>query len=139
MSKTFKLQIVAPDRPALSAEPTTVVLPGEEGEFGVQAGHMALLASLRPGTLRVLKEDGKELYYVAGGFAEVDGDSLTVLAEEYENAGEIDGTAAREDRDRALRMLSEKKEGTDLKAQAHALARAQARLKALEESVHLGK
>jgi F-type H+-transporting ATPase subunit epsilon len=137
--KTFKLQIVAPDQPSLIEEPETVVLPGEQGEFGVRIGHMALLAALRPGVLRVLKDGEREVYYVAGGFAEVNGSSVTVLAEAYEKAGEIDGAAAREARERAKRLLAEKKEGVDLKAQAHVLARAEARLKASEESAPLTK
>ena len=139
MSKTFKLQVVAPDHPVLTEEVHLVELPGEVGEFGVMAGHMSLLSTLKPGTLRVVKEGGRDLYFLAGGFAEVNGSSLIVLAEEYVKAGEIDVEAAQKTKKHSEEILSEKKEGADLKAVQLALARAQARLKTAEEFKALKK
>src|SRR5581483_591954 len=69
--KTFKLQVVATDASSLSEEVSLVVLPGEVGEFGVMAGHMSLLSTLKPGTMRVVKGQNRELYFLAGGFVEV--------------------------------------------------------------------
>src|SRR5258708_29841360 len=90
MSKNFKIQVVAPDHPAIAEEASLIVLPGEVGEFGVMAGHMSLLSTLKPGTMRIVKGQERELYFVAGGFAEVNASSVIVLAEEYVKAGEID-------------------------------------------------
>lgn len=139
MSKTFKLQVVAPDHPVLSEEPTLVELPGEAGEFGVMAGHMSLLSTLKPGTLRVIKGQEREIYFVAGGFAEVNKASVIVLAEEYVKAGEIDVKEARKIKKQSQDILSEKKEGADLKVAQLALSRAEARLKAAEEYKSLKK
>ncbi len=139
MSKTFNLQVVAPDHPVLSEEATLVELPGEVGEFGVMAGHMALLSTLKPGTLRIIKDQQRELYFVAGGFAEVNGASVIVLAEEYVKAEEIDVEDAKKIKKHSEEVLAEKKEGADLKAAHHALSRAEARLKVVEEYKFLKK
>jgi F-type H+-transporting ATPase subunit epsilon len=139
MSKTFKLQIVAPDHPAVSDEPNLVELPGEVGEFGVMAGHMALLSTLKPGTLRVIKDHQRDLYFVAGGFAEVNTGSVIVLAEEYLKASEIDVEEAKKNKKHSEELLAEKKEGTDFKAAQLALIRAEARLKVVEEYKSLKK
>jgi F-type H+-transporting ATPase subunit epsilon len=139
MSKTFKLQVVAPDHPVLAEEPTLVELPGEVGEFGVMAGHMSLLSTLKPGTLRIVKGAERELYFVAGGFAEVNAASVIVLAEEYVKADEIDVEEAKKIKKQSEEALSEKKEGVDLKAARLALSRAEARLKVAEELKSLKK
>ncbi len=133
------LQVVAPDQPVLAEEPTLVELPGEVGEFGVMAGHMSLLSALRPGTLRIIKGHERELYFIAGGFAEVNASSVIVLAEEYVKAGEIDVEEAKKTKKQSEAILSEKKEGADLKAAELALHRAEARLKAADENKSLKK
>jgi len=132
--KTFKLQVVATDASSLSEEVSLVVLPGEVGEFGVMAGHMSLLSTLKPGTMRVVKGQNRELYFLAGGFVEVNAASVIVLAEEYVKADEIDVEEAKKIKKQSEDLLAEKKEGTDMKAAQHALARAEARLKVAEEA-----
>jgi len=139
MSKTFKFQVVAPDSPVIIEEANLVELPGEVGEFGVMAGHMSLLSTLKPGTLRVISGQKRELYFVAGGFAEVNGSSVIVLAEEYVKAEEIDAESAQKNKKQAQDQLAEKREGLDVKALQHALARAEARLKTVEEAKALKK
>jgi F-type H+-transporting ATPase subunit epsilon len=133
MSKTFQLQVVAPDKPALSQEATLVVLPGEVGEFGVMAQHMALLSTLKPGTLKIVKGQETELYFVSGGFAEVNQSSVIVLAEEYERADEIDVEAAQKAKKRAEEQLVNE-DKIDDEAAKQTLARAVARLKVAAEA-----
>jgi F-type H+-transporting ATPase subunit epsilon len=139
MSKTFNLQVVAPYHPFIVQEATLVELPGEVGEFGVMAGHMSLLSTLKPGVMRVIKEHQRELYFIAGGFAEVNAASVIVLAEEYVKAEEIDVAEAKKTKEHSEGILLEKKEGYDLKAAELALARANARLKTVEELKSLKK
>jgi F-type H+-transporting ATPase subunit epsilon len=134
MSKTFQFQVVAPDQPALTQEVTTVILPGEMGEFGVMAGHMSFLSTLKPGILRVIKGQERNLYFIAGGFAEVNAKSVIVLAEEYQVASEIDGVQAEKDKKQALDTLAQKKDPTDIASAKTLLARSEARLKVLQEA-----
>ncbi len=139
MSKTFKIDVVASNFPVISQEAHLVVLPGEVGEFGVMPGHMRLLSTLKPGTLRIINGQERTIYYLAGGFAEVNAHSVTVLAEEYVKAEEIDVEDARKIKKQSEDLLAEKKEGTDLKAAQLALHRAEACLKTAEEFKSLKK
>jgi F-type H+-transporting ATPase subunit epsilon len=63
-----------------------VVVPGEEGEFGVLEGHAPFMSTVRDGAILVYKTDGAtpEAIQVQGGFAEVGANGLTVLAEHVE-------------------------------------------------------
>jgi F-type H+-transporting ATPase subunit epsilon len=89
--------------------------------------------------MRVIKGQERDLYFVAGGFAEVNQSSVIVLAEEYEKADTIDVDAAKKAKKHAEDLLAEKKEGTDIPAAQHALARAEARLRVVEEAKPLKK
>ena len=84
-------ELVSPERLLLSEEVDMVVVPGEEGDFGVLVRHAPLISTLRPGVIKV--HDGgsvTEQIFVAGGFAEVTPQRCTVLAEEAMPVGEID-------------------------------------------------
>lgn len=80
----MKFSLVTPQKLLAEHEATQVVLPGEEGNFGVLDGHMALIATLREdATLFVDDADGHRTYYtVSGGFADVNAEGVTVLAEQ---------------------------------------------------------
>jgi F-type H+-transporting ATPase subunit epsilon len=68
-----------------------VVVPGSEGDFTVLIGHAPVLSTLRPGVLEVKLPGGKaRRLYVKAGFAEVDPESLTVLAQQAIDVDEID-------------------------------------------------
>lgn len=136
--KTFKLQVVAPDCPAVSEDATSVVLPGEMGEFGVMAGHVPFLSTLKPGVMRVVKDGRRSVYFLAEGFVEVNGNSVIVLAEAYEKAEDIDVEAAQKAIQKAGEKLSNQ-ETIDDEAARRMLARAKARLKAVEEAKSLKK
>jgi F-type H+-transporting ATPase subunit epsilon len=78
---TFHFELVSPEKLLVSSEVTQVDVPGEEGEFGVFAGHAPYIATLKPGVLRIYGEGAPKSFVVRGGFAEVNPDGLTVLAE----------------------------------------------------------
>ena len=90
MAKTLHLDIVTPEKPTASLEVEEVSLPAAEGEMGVLPGHMPYVTALKPGELRYHKDGKVELLAISGGFAEVRGDSVLVLAETEEMAVEID-------------------------------------------------
>jgi F-type H+-transporting ATPase subunit epsilon len=78
---TFRFDLVSPEQVLFSGEVEHVVVPGFEGEFGVLAGHAPLVATLRPGILKILGPGQPQRIMVVGGFAEVGPDGLTVLAD----------------------------------------------------------
>ena len=77
---TFHFELASPEKLVFSGQVEHVVVPGSEGEFGVLAGHAPLVAMLRPGILTVLGPD-EQRFVVRGGFAEVNPQGLTVLAD----------------------------------------------------------
>jgi F-type H+-transporting ATPase subunit epsilon len=87
---TFHFELVSPEKLMFSGEVTQVDVPGEEGDFGVLAGHAPFVATLRPGVLTVYGGDhSPTLIVVRGGFAEVGATGLTVLAQEVVPVDEI--------------------------------------------------
>ena len=81
---TFNFELVSPERRLLSEPAKMVIVPGEEGDFGVLTGHSALVATIRPGVVELHgAQDGEvRRIFIAGGFADVTPASCTILAEE---------------------------------------------------------
>ena len=90
---TTAFELVSPEEKLVSEPASMVVIPGDEGEFGVLSGHSALVASLRPGVVEVYTEEQKDpsrKIFIAGGFADVTESSCTVLAEEAIDLKDLD-------------------------------------------------
>jgi len=87
---TFHFELVSPERLVFAGEVSQVDVPGEEGEFGVFAGHAPYIATLKPGVLTIYGEDGPQRLVVQGGLAEMGPTGLTVLAEQAMPVAEID-------------------------------------------------
>jgi F-type H+-transporting ATPase subunit epsilon len=98
MAGTLKFELVTPERMALSQDATQVVVPGLEGDFTVLPGHAPVVSALRPGVVDVtLPDASKARIFVKGGFAEVNPQYLTVLAERALDVEAMDaGTIAAE-------------------------------------------
>jgi F-type H+-transporting ATPase subunit epsilon len=86
----IKILIVSPERQLLSTEADSVFVPGSEGYFTVMGEHAPFLSTLKPGFITVINDDESDIYYVRGGFAEVNAEGLTILAEEAQPIREFD-------------------------------------------------
>ena len=129
----MRFELATPTRLLVSAEADEVVAPGTEGYFGVLPGHAAFLTTLGAGevTYRLGREENR--LAVIGGFAEVNGERVIILAESAERPDEIDRARAERARRRAEERLAGKspqgnQEEIDYARAAAALARALARL-----------
>ncbi len=102
----LQLQIVSADRMLVNEEVDEVVIPGADGYFGVLPGHTPLLALLQVGQLWY--RHGQEIHYlvIAFGFAEVQPDRVTILAQMAERADEIDVARAEAAKRRAEERLA---------------------------------
>ena len=97
MAITVHCDIVSADESLFSGAVTMVVATGSLGELGITPGHAALLSDLRPGPVRLVKETGEEeVYYLSGGYLEVQPGSIAILADTAVRAGDIDEAAAAE-------------------------------------------
>jgi len=84
------LEIVTPEAKVYSDTIDSVVIPTVEGEIGVLPGHIPLLTQIEGGELRVTKGSVTQWLAVGGGFAQIDGDTVRVLAEHAITEEKID-------------------------------------------------
>jgi F-type H+-transporting ATPase subunit epsilon len=101
----IQLQIVSADRSLVNEQVDEVEIPGADGYFGVLPGHTPLLALLGAGELWYRQGHEKHYLMLAFGFAEVQPDRVTILAETAEAAAEIDLARAEAARKRAEQRL----------------------------------
>jgi F-type H+-transporting ATPase subunit epsilon len=123
----IRLEIVTPERLLLSEEVDEITLPGSEGYLGILPGHLPLLTMLGVGVLTYRQGSQKHHFAVSGGFAEVLGDRVIVLAETVERPQEIDVERARVAKQKAEKLLMSK-EQIDVEAAMSDLLRATTRI-----------
>lgn len=131
--KTIHVDVVSGEEHIFDAEAMMVVLPGLMGELGIMPGHTALPTRLTAGEMRlILQDDSEKLYYVSGGYAEIQPYQVSVLADTVMRASSIDEQRAQIAREKADQILKQGVIGIDY-AQAKAeLAAATAQLKVIE-------
>ena len=128
--RPIQLEIVTPERHVFSDVVDEVYAPGEVGPFGVLPGHTTLFSSLVPGVLHFTR--GDETTYMAvtrRGFVEVNNNTVTVLVDACEVAGEIDEARAEAARARAEAHLERREEEADILRATAAMERSLLRLK----------
>jgi F-type H+-transporting ATPase subunit epsilon len=104
---TIRCEIVSQDRTVFEGDVDAVVLPGSAGEMGILPRHAPVLTTLRYGVIKVRQAGEEQLFTVAGGFAEVQPDIITVLADAAENVEDIDIARAEAARKRAEEFLAQ--------------------------------
>jgi F-type H+-transporting ATPase subunit epsilon len=131
MAEKIKFELVSPAKLLMSAAVDMVVVPGTEGDFGALALHAPMIATVRPGVIDV-HDNGRvsDQIFVAGGFAEVNEERITVLAEEAMPLVEITEAVAEARKKAAKAALEDAK--TD---HEKALAEKQAAIAAAMEAV----
>lgn len=129
MSTSLFLEVVTPDKQVLSSEVNYVGCPGVEGEFGVLKDHASLLSALKMGILRYNTGDNDKFMFIAGGFADINNNKVTVLAESAELSEDIDAARATAALERAEKRLQKREEGgLDVFRAENALHRSMIRL-----------
>jgi F-type H+-transporting ATPase subunit epsilon len=130
------LRIVTAEAQVLDQEADLVIAPGGAGELGIQARHIPLVTTLKPGELRVRQGEEEHILVVAGGFLEVrnedEGSAVIVLANAAERAEELDLARAEAAKQRAEQRLAESQGNIDSARAQAALLRAIARLRVAE-------
>jgi F-type H+-transporting ATPase subunit epsilon len=94
-AKTFNFELVSPDEILVSEPAWQVLIPGEDGYFGVRVGHMSLIAAVKPGVVEVYRTEGAapEKIFIAGGFADITATHCSILAEQAVNVNDLDAAA----------------------------------------------
>ena len=132
MSMTIHCDIVSAEEEIFSGLVCLVVAAGTEGDLGIQMGHAPLLSGLKPGPVRVIRQNGEEeVVYVSGGYIEVTPKRVTILADTAVRAGDIDEAAALEAQQLAEQEINNKDADRDYSLAATRLAEAAAQLRTL--------
>lgn len=130
----LKFEIVTAERVVFSDDVDIVVAPGIEGQLGILPHHAPLMTMLQPGELLVRKGSEEQSIFVSGGFMEVSGDKVVVLADTAERAEEIDISRAEAAKHRAQERMEQPSTEVDLARTQAALLRSMMRLKVAEKS-----
>lgn len=81
MADTMQFDLVSPERSLASLQVSAVQIPGADGDMTAMPDHAPTITTLRPGILKVEGPEGATEYVVTGGFAEIGGAAMSVLAE----------------------------------------------------------
>ena len=133
MAETFYLEVITPDRQFYIGPAQSLILPIQDGQYGILPGHEATVTAIIPGELRFQADDQWHTAVVSSGFAEITPNYTIVLVSAAERPEEIDFIRAKEARERAADRLRHKQSQQEYYNSKAALARATARLKAEHE------
>jgi len=133
MAITVHCDIVSADESLFSGSVKMLVATGSLGELGITPGHAPLLSDLRPGPVRLVKENGEEeVYYLSGGYLEVQPGSIAILADTAVRAGDIDEAAAAEAVKTAEQAIANQSGEIEYSKAAAMLAEATAQLRTVQ-------
>ncbi len=134
MAITVHCDIVSAEQAIFSGLVELVVATGIEGELGIAPGHTPLLTELVPGPIRLIKQNGdEEVFYLSGGYLEVQPDLVTVLADTAIRADDMNEAAAIEAKRQAELALEKRGDDFDYSRASAQLAEAAAQLRTLQK------
>ena len=134
MAMTMHCDIVSAERSIFSGLVEMVVATGSLGDLGIAPGHAPLLTALIPGPVRLIKNGGaEEVFYVSGGFLEVQRGVVTLLADTALRASDVDEAAAQQAMEAAEIAMRDQGAEFQYSAAAAQLAEAAAQLRALRQ------
>ena len=134
MSNTVQCNIVSAEESIFSGAVTMVIATGSLGEMGITPGHAPLLSNLNPGPVRLVKDGGdEEVYYLSGGYIEVQPNDISILADSALRAADIDEAAAADALKAAEQTMSNQTGEIDYSTAAAKLAEAAAQLRTVDK------
>ena len=134
MAMTVHCDIVSAEGEIFSGLVEMVIAHGELGDLGIAMGHAPLITSLKPGPITLTKLGGeKEVFYISGGFLEVQPNMVKVLADPVHRAGALDDASAQEAVQAPEKALNAKGADFDYSAPALRLAEAAPQLRTIQQ------
>ena len=134
MAMTIHCDIVSAEEEIFSGRAKLIVANGIQGDLGVTYGHAPLLTTLEPGPVRIVLDNGEEqVYYVSGGYLEVQPNVVSILADTALRADDLDEAAALEAQKAAQHAMTNQSADIDYSRAAAQLAAATAQLRTLQQ------
>ncbi|WP_372740390.1 F0F1 ATP synthase subunit epsilon [Neptunomonas sp.] len=134
MAMTVHCDIVSAEEEIFSGLVEFVSVTGSLGDLGIFPGHAPLLTELKPGPVELRKQGGEQdIFYVSGGFIEVQPNKVIVLADTALHAGDLDEAASLEAQKQAEQAMGDKQSEFEYSRAATQLAEAAAQLRTLQQ------
>jgi len=122
------LEIITAERQVYGEEVDMVIAPGIDGQLGILPHHAPLMTVLQPGEITIRKGGSDDYLAVTGGFLEVLGNRVSILADAAERSDEIDEERAQEAMRRAQERITGQPAEMELGRAVASMRRAQMRL-----------
>ena len=133
MAITVHCDSVSAEEEIYSGLVEMVIAHGNLGDLGIAPGHAPLITDLKPGPIRIVKQGGEqEVFYISGGFLEVQPSMVKVLADTVLRAADMDEASAQASVQAAEKALSEKGAEFDYASASNRLAEAVAQLRTVK-------
>ena len=133
MASTVDCDIVSAEEAIFQGQVEMLIATGSMGDLGISPGHAPLLTQLDPGPIRLIREGGdEEVFYVSGGFLEVQPNQIKILADTALRADDMNEAAAEEAKRQAEKALETQTGDFDYSKAATQLAEAAAQLRTLQ-------
>ena len=138
--KSFSLRILAADHVFYEGECISLIVPTEQGQYGVQAQHSNMIAAIVPGLLTYrCSEAETRVAAVSSGILRVEANDVLVLVDSAERPEDIDTIRSRRRAEEAMEILLQKKSQQEYQAAQATLARALNRLRIKDQYPMMGK
>ena len=128
----ISISFISQEKTLFEGQAKMVVMDVQEGQLGIVKGHAPLLAVLKPGPVRMITDDGEEVFFTNGGFAEVQPESITILVDSAERADDLDEAKIIKAKEEAEKLLKDKKDEKDFAEAATQLSQSLSQLRAIE-------
>ena len=133
MATTYHLDVVSAEQRLFSGAVEKIQVTGSEGELGIFPGHTPLLTAIKPGMIRIVKENGQEEFiYLSGGVLEVQPYNVIVLADTAIRGQDLDEARALEAKRQAEENIHGSHGDVDYAQASAELAKAIAKLRVIE-------
>jgi len=134
MAMTIHCDIASAEEMIFSGRIESLVAAGSLGDLGIYPGHAPLLTALIPGPVRIKKQDGEEeIYYVSGGFLEVQPGTVNILADTAIRAHDVDEANALQAKKEAEEAIQNQSAEMEYAEAASQLAQAAAQIRVLQQ------
>ena len=128
----INISFISQETTLYEGQANMVVMDAKDGQLGIVKGHSPLLAILKPGAVRMIRDDNEEVFFTNGGFAEVQPNNITILVDSAQRADDLDEAKILKAKEEAEKLLKDKKDQKDFAEASSQLTQSLSQLRAIQ-------
>lgn len=132
MADKLQFDLVTPEARVFAGPVDMVTAPGSEGDFGVLPGHAPFMTAIRPGAIEITNDGEITRTFIQGGFAEVNPEGLTILAEQAVDLGAVDIAKVKQELEEARLKAKDSEDEADRRIAESEADKLEALIRAVE-------